>query len=117
MGCSLVKKDAGMLDAFGKGASDEIREAKDELYRQMTWDPSNNTSMYTEPQSTTPRASPPPSPKPGRALQLDTPGGCTQHCDLCGRMLIAEVGQALGERSCTCGIGASGGDSRASGLA
>ncbi len=36
---SLVKKDAGMLDAFGKGASEDIRRAKQELYTQMTWDP------------------------------------------------------------------------------
>ncbi len=67
-----------MLDAFGKGASEEIRQAKDELYRQMTWDPSSNTSAYTEPQSTTPRASPPPSPKPGRALQPE-PSGAASH--------------------------------------
>ena len=34
-GCSLVKKDAGMLDAFGKGASDDIQAAKAELYAQV----------------------------------------------------------------------------------
>lgn len=33
--CSLVKKDAHMLDAFGKGASDDIRAAKEELYNQV----------------------------------------------------------------------------------
>ena len=33
--CSLVKKDAHMLDAFGKGASDDIRSAKEELYNQV----------------------------------------------------------------------------------
>jgi len=27
-----VKKDAGMLDAFGKGASEDIQLAKSELY-------------------------------------------------------------------------------------
>ena len=32
--CSLVKKDAGMLDAFGKGASSDIQLAKQELYAQ-----------------------------------------------------------------------------------
>lgn len=31
---SLVKKDAGMLDAFGKGASSDIQLAKQELYAQ-----------------------------------------------------------------------------------
>ena len=35
VGCSLVKKDAGMLDAFGKGASDDIQAAKAELYAQV----------------------------------------------------------------------------------
>ncbi|EFN57696.1 hypothetical protein CHLNCDRAFT_57228 [Chlorella variabilis] len=60
---SLVKKDAGMLDAFGKGASADIQLAKQELYAQMTWDPATNTSMYTEPQLTTPMVSPPLSPK------------------------------------------------------
>ena len=35
LGCSLVKKDAGMLDAFGKGASDDIQAAKAELYAQV----------------------------------------------------------------------------------
>ena len=33
---SLVKKDAGMLDAFGKGASEDIRLAKEELYAQAS---------------------------------------------------------------------------------
>ena len=32
---SLVKKDAGMLDAFGKGASEDIQAAKSELYAQV----------------------------------------------------------------------------------
>lgn len=32
---SLVKKDAHMLDAFGKGASEDIRSAKEELYNQV----------------------------------------------------------------------------------
>lgn len=60
---SLVKKDAGMLDAFGKGASADIQLSKQELYAQMTWDPETNTSMYSEPQLTTPLVSPPLSPK------------------------------------------------------
>ncbi|CAK0787238.1 hypothetical protein CVIRNUC_010454 [Coccomyxa viridis] len=60
---SLVKKDAGMLDAFGKGASDDIRAAKNELYGQMTWDPVTSQSLNAPPQITTPRPSPPPSPK------------------------------------------------------
>ena len=33
---SLVKKDASMLDAFGKGASEDIRAAKEALYEAMT---------------------------------------------------------------------------------
>ncbi len=33
--CSLVTKDAGMLDAFGKGASSDINLAKQELYAQV----------------------------------------------------------------------------------
>ena len=36
---SLVKKDAGMLDAFGKGASDDIQAAKAELYAQVRVSP------------------------------------------------------------------------------
>jgi hypothetical protein len=36
---SLVKKDAAMLDAFGKGASEDIRKTKEELYRKLTQDP------------------------------------------------------------------------------
>ncbi|KAL4445780.1 hypothetical protein ABPG77_008979 [Micractinium sp. CCAP 211/92] len=65
---SLVKKDAGLLDAFGKGASADIQLAKQELYAQMTWDPETNTSMHTEPQVTTPMVSPPLSPKLDPAL-------------------------------------------------
>lgn len=51
----------------------------------MTWDPETNTSMYTEPQLTTPMVSPPMSPKldsaalpPGtRALRsAGNSGGC-----------------------------------------
>ncbi|KAI3438574.1 hypothetical protein D9Q98_001000 [Chlorella vulgaris] len=60
---SLVKKDAGLLDAFGKGASADIQLAKEELYAQMTWDPATSTSMHSEPQLTTPLVSPPLSPK------------------------------------------------------
>lgn len=36
---SLVKKDAAMLDAFGKGASEDIRRTKEGLYRALTRDP------------------------------------------------------------------------------
>ena len=53
-----------MLDAFGKGASEDIRAAKAELYGQMTWDPLHGRSLAAPPQSTTPAPSPPPSPKP-----------------------------------------------------
>jgi inositol hexakisphosphate/diphosphoinositol-pentakisphosphate kinase len=58
-----VKKDAGMLDAFGKGASEDIRAAKAELYAQMTWDPAAGHSLGAPPAATTPAPSPPPSPK------------------------------------------------------
>jgi len=46
---SLVQKDAGMLDAFGKGASADISAAKQELYAQMTFDSETNTSTFAEP--------------------------------------------------------------------
>lgn len=65
--CSLVKKDAGMLDAFGKGASEDIQLAKSELYSQMTWDKDTKSSLGAELQMTTPLPSPPPSPKPRKA--------------------------------------------------
>ena len=58
---SLVKKDAGLLDAFGKGASDDIQTAKTELYRQMTTDPSQPEGSS---EAAAPLMSPPPSPKP-----------------------------------------------------
>ena len=57
-----------MLDAFGKGASDDIRAAKNELYGQMTWDPVTHLSLNVPPQISTPRPSPPPSPKLDTAL-------------------------------------------------
>ena len=53
-----------MLDAFGKGASEDIQLAKSELYSQMTWDKDSKSSSFAEPQVTTPLPSPPPSPKP-----------------------------------------------------
>ena len=67
---SLVKKDAGMLDAFGKGASADISAAKQELYAQMTFDVETNTSTFAEPTFTTASVSsallsPPRSPEPG----------------------------------------------------
>ena len=63
-----------MLDAFGKGASDDIRAAKNELYGQMTWDPVSSQSLNVPPQISTPKPSPPPSPKLDAALSggLDT---------------------------------------------
>ena len=69
--CSLVKKDAGMLDAFGKGASEDIQLAKSELYSQMTWDKDTKSSLSSELQLTTPLPSPPPSPKPRKASAED----------------------------------------------
>lgn len=34
-----------MLEAFGKGASEEIRHAKNTLYQAMTWDPESQKSL------------------------------------------------------------------------
>jgi hypothetical protein len=52
----------------------------------MTWDPETNTSMYTEPQLTTPLVSPPMSPKldaslmpPGTRPQLRSAGNSGAH--------------------------------------
>mmetsp|Transcript_36118 Transcript_36118/g.91148 ORF Transcript_36118/g.91148 Transcript_36118/m.91148 type:complete len:1152 (-) Transcript_36118:379-3834(-) len=49
---SLVKKDASMLEAFGKGASADIRRAKAILYHQITNDPgvesSDGAALTTE---------------------------------------------------------------------
>mmetsp|Transcript_25598 Transcript_25598/g.75672 ORF Transcript_25598/g.75672 Transcript_25598/m.75672 type:complete len:1449 (-) Transcript_25598:644-4990(-) len=36
---SLVNKDVDMLEAFGKGASEDIKDAKRVVYSAMTWDP------------------------------------------------------------------------------
>ena len=47
---SLVNKDAGMLDAFGKGASLDINAAKAELYAQMTYNKSTHESEYMAPE-------------------------------------------------------------------
>jgi inositol hexakisphosphate/diphosphoinositol-pentakisphosphate kinase len=74
--CSLVKKDAGMLDAFGKGASEDIRAAKAELYAQMTWDPLTSQSLNAPPQIATPLPSPPPSPKLETAASDGNSGWC-----------------------------------------
>ena len=54
-----------MLDAFGKGASDDIRAAKNELYGQMTWDPVTSQSLNAPPQITTPPPQPAPVPQAG----------------------------------------------------
>ena len=56
-----------MLDAFGKGASEDIQAAKTELYKQMTWDPAKQTFALNDNPALTPQPSPPPSPKPGKA--------------------------------------------------
>lgn len=58
---SLVTKDASMLDAFGKGASDDIRRAKEVLYTTMTWDPSTSSCVSLAPahsRSATPAPTP-----------------------------------------------------------
>jgi len=61
-----------MLDAFGKGASEDIQLAKSELYSQMTWDKDSKSSAFAEPQVTTTLPSPPPSPKPHKASLEET---------------------------------------------
>ena len=53
---SLVNKDASMLEAFGKGASEDIENAKDLIYTAMTYDP--ETPSGTSPASLTPPGSP-----------------------------------------------------------
>ena len=58
-----------MLDAFGKGASEDIQNAKTELYSQMTFNPATNTSLNADAQGT-----PPLSPKHGTAF----PPHCSQ---------------------------------------
>ena len=68
--CSLVKKDVGLLDAFGKGASDDIQRAKTELYSQMTFNPATNSSLNSDAQN----ATPPLSPRHGKALKKWLPG-------------------------------------------
>ena len=52
-----------MLDAFGKGASEDIQAAKSELYKQMTWDPAKQSFALHDSTAMTPMASPPPSPR------------------------------------------------------
>eukprot|EP00882_Tetradesmus_deserticola_P011610 GHRQ01012283.1.p1 GENE.GHRQ01012283.1~~GHRQ01012283.1.p1 ORF type:complete len:344 (+),score=172.58 GHRQ01012283.1:771-1802(+) len=64
---SLVTKNASMLDAFGKGASDDIMATKNTLYQHLTWDPEKAVSMCSKlplPLATPAATSPPPSPKP-----------------------------------------------------
>lgn len=63
---SLVNKDAGMLDAFGKGASVDINASKQELYAQMTYNLETKQSEYAFPEYSLPaRMTPPASPIPG----------------------------------------------------
>ncbi|KAI8107858.1 hypothetical protein M9435_002885 [Picochlorum sp. BPE23] len=59
---SLVNKDAGMLDAFGKGASVDISAAKQELYAQMTYNNETQKSEYAMPEYSKQLQTPPPSP-------------------------------------------------------
>jgi inositol-hexakisphosphate/diphosphoinositol-pentakisphosphate 1-kinase len=107
---SLVKKDAGMLDAFGKGASADINAAKQELYAQMTWDPKTGESMHAVPQMTAPPAgasaglyggTPPTSPKIGNGSS-DTDGS---------RPASASAGSALGGVHITRALSATSGTS------
>lgn len=66
---SLVNKNASMLDAFGKGASEDIRVAKQALYSQMTWDEErgvalcSNLPALSPSKMATPLVSPPKSPQ------------------------------------------------------
>lgn len=62
---SLVNKDASMLEAFGKGASDDIAEAKEALYK-VGW--ARGGVRYT---------------------------GCTQRRCTWGATVTAEVGRVL----------------------
>ena len=59
---SLVNRDAGMLDAFGKGASEDIIQSKQTLYQLLTLDPSSNESLCTPLQIPLQYTSPPLSP-------------------------------------------------------
>ncbi|GFR40431.1 hypothetical protein Agub_g1005 [Astrephomene gubernaculifera] len=74
---SLVNKDASMLEAFGKGASDDIAEAKEALYQAMTWDPEKPSMapLAVSKLSQTPMISPPLSPKISRASSFATGKG------------------------------------------
>jgi inositol hexakisphosphate/diphosphoinositol-pentakisphosphate kinase len=58
---SLVKKDAGMLDAFGKGASADILAAKAEVYAAMT----RGGAEAAAPPAPSPPSSPPPAGRGG----------------------------------------------------
>jgi inositol hexakisphosphate/diphosphoinositol-pentakisphosphate kinase len=57
---SLVKKDAAMLDSFGKGASDDIATSKRILYETLTFDLETKESHCKQPSQE--NASPPISP-------------------------------------------------------
>ncbi|KAJ9526580.1 hypothetical protein QJQ45_017659 [Haematococcus lacustris] len=78
---SLVKKDAAMLDAFGKGASDDIRQAKSLVYEAMTHDPDKGPPPPCTLTSTGPApdnsSEPGPTPLPGPSLSagVGVPGG------------------------------------------
>ena len=63
--CSLVKKDVGLLDAFGKGASEDIQNGKHELYSQMTYDPASDSSLIANTDAT-----PPLSPKGSKSISI-----------------------------------------------
>ena len=65
---SLVKKDAAMLDVFGKGASEDIARSKSVLYKALTLDPETKETHCVEPHTN--RASPPPSPSRVRTCSL-----------------------------------------------
>ena len=49
-----MKKDVGLLDAFGKGASEDIQNGKHELYSQMTFDPASSRSLIADNNATPP---------------------------------------------------------------
>ncbi|KXZ56516.1 hypothetical protein GPECTOR_1g463 [Gonium pectorale] len=74
---SLVNKDASMLEAFGKGASDDIAETKEALYQAMTWDPEKPAMapLAVSKLSHTPMISPPLSPKVSRTSSFATAKG------------------------------------------
>ncbi|GIL72959.1 hypothetical protein Vretimale_4607 [Volvox reticuliferus] len=110
---SLVNKDASMLEAFGKGASDDIADAKEALYQAMTWDPEKPTMapLALSKRSHTPMISPPMSPKVSRTSSFAT-GKSTGLAAAAAAAVAAASGQGLqGATSTETGSWGGGGSS------